>query len=33
MQIAQDLNIGIRTVERHLSQANTFLLKRVGRDR
>ena len=33
MQIAQDLNVGIRTVERHLSQASTFLLKRVGRDR
>lgn len=33
MRIAQDLNIGIRTVERHLAQANAFLLKRVGRDR
>ncbi|GAA0464777.1 RNA polymerase sigma-70 factor [Parasphingorhabdus litoris] len=33
MQIAQDLNIGIRTVERHLAQANAFLLKRVGRER
>ncbi len=33
MQIAEDLNIGVRTVERHLSQANTFLLKRVERYR
>ena len=33
MQIARNLHIGIRTVERHLAQANTFLLKRVGRDR
>ncbi len=33
MQIAQDLNVGIRTVERHLAQANTFLLKRVERYR
>ncbi len=32
-QIAQELKIGIRTVERHLAQANIFLLRKVGRYR
>lgn len=32
MQIAEKLEIGIRTVERHLAHAGTFLLQRVGRD-
>lgn len=31
MQIAEQMQLGMRTIERHLADANSYLLKRVGR--